>query len=166
MITLSNSMIAGNAEAESLSPLNFERLLRESRLSMLRRQRHLQREIPFRRMLPRFQQHSTAVNSLTRIDEAFKPTSTGLLMLSMECAIAYWPSVTAGDSIAANPPSLPAVSNSRRFFDENRRGLLAHVNWTSDIAHGMRHRLLAISRCPSLVGLHVDQLLQREIQLR
>ena len=81
----------------------------------------IQREIPSRRILPRFQIYPTAGNSLSRTVAAFKPSFIGFPTSSMEgaivrwlssvgyrsSAIVRWPSVTTGDSTSANPPSLP-----------------------------------------------------------
>ena len=88
---------------------------------MLHRRRRFQREIPSRRILPRFQLNPHAANSWSRIAAAMTPSFIGFPTSSMEgaivrwlssvgyrsSAIVRWPSVTTGDSTSANPPSLP-----------------------------------------------------------
>ena len=68
----------------------------------------LQREFPSRRILPRFQQFPTAVNSSTRIAEASELLSNGFLTSSMDSAIvvchhllpiARWPSLVGHRSL-------------------------------------------------------------------
>ena len=71
----------------SLFSLDSERSSLEWATSTLRRHRQLQREIPSRRILPRFQLIFLDGNSSSRTLEAIMSAPTGFASSSMECAI-------------------------------------------------------------------------------
>ena len=93
-----------------------------------------------------------------------KPLSAGIWALFLGIAVVHASSpssVTAGVTISANPPSLPAISNCRQFFGKNRRGLRAQVSWilTSSVERAITswstfvvHRQPLVDRCSLAIG--------------